>query len=77
MVRAEDSGQLATRLATTATVKVTILDVNDNPPKILLKEGQQIYIPDSLHKGECNYILKVFFPKIDTLYIYLLSVLQV
>jgi hypothetical protein len=57
MVRAEDSGQSATRLATTAAVTVTVLDVNDNPPKILLEEGQQINIPDNLRKGELNYTL--------------------
>lgn len=55
MVRAEDGGHAAARLASTAAVKVTVLDVNDNPPRIQLEEGREHHIPDSLRKGKLHF----------------------
>ena len=57
MVRAEDGGHAAARLASTAAVKVTVLDVNDNPPRILLEEGREHHIPDSLRKGKLHFLI--------------------
>jgi hypothetical protein len=52
-VRAEDGGQMG-RLATTALVRISVGDENDNPPRILQeKEGRtEFRIPDNLRKGE-------------------------
>ena len=57
MVRAEDGGHAAARLASTAAVKVTVLDVNDNPPRIQLEEGREHHIPDSLRKGKLHFLI--------------------